>query len=112
MDPSCLVTTVQVGGGGIIVWGIFSCHTMGPVVPIEHRLNATAYLNIVADHVQPFMTTVYPSLDGYLPQGNAQIGFLNMTMSSLYSNDLHSAVLNPTEHLWDVVGWEIASWMC
>ncbi len=71
MDPSCLVTTVQAGGGGVMVWGIFSCHTLGPVVPIEHRLNATAYLNIVADHVQPFMTTVYPSLDGYLPQGNA-----------------------------------------
>ncbi len=34
-------------------------HTLGPLVPIEHRLNITAYLNIVADHVHPFMTTVY-----------------------------------------------------
>jgi len=24
MDPSCLVTTVQAGGGGIMVWGMFS----------------------------------------------------------------------------------------
>uniref|UniRef100_A0A8D3DL82 Uncharacterized protein n=1 Tax=Scophthalmus maximus TaxID=52904 RepID=A0A8D3DL82_SCOMX len=50
VDPSCLVSTVQVGGGGVMVWGIFSWHTLGPLVQIEHRLNATAYLSIVADH--------------------------------------------------------------
>ncbi|KAI5091794.1 hypothetical protein C0J45_19000 [Silurus meridionalis] len=37
------------GGGGVIVWGIFSWHTLGLLVPIEHRVNATAYLSIVAD---------------------------------------------------------------
>ncbi len=63
MDPSCLVSKVQAGGGGVMVWGIVSWHTFGPLVPIEHRLNTTAYLSIVADHVivHPFMTTVYPS---------------------------------------------------
>ncbi len=40
-------------------------------VPIEHRLNATAYLSIVADCVHPFMTTVYPSSDGYFQQDKA-----------------------------------------
>ncbi len=33
-------------------------HTLGPLVQIEHRLNATVYLSIVADHVHPFITTV------------------------------------------------------
>ncbi len=59
MDPSCLVSTVQAGGGGLMVWAIFSWHTLGPLVPIEHCLNTTAYLSIVTDHVHPFMTTVY-----------------------------------------------------
>jgi len=27
MDPSCLVTTVQSGGGGVMMWGMFSWHT-------------------------------------------------------------------------------------
>ncbi len=96
MDPSCLVSTVQAAGGGVMVRGIFSWHTLGPLVPIEHHLNATAYLSIVADHVHPFMTTVYPSSDGYFQQDNvtklksSQTSFLNMTMSSLYSNGLHS----------------------
>ncbi len=40
-------------------------------IPIEHCLNATVYLSIVADHVHSFMTTVYPSSDGYFQQDNA-----------------------------------------
>ncbi len=67
MDPSCLVSTVQ-AAGGVMVCGIFSWHTLGSLVPIEHHLNATAYLSIVADHDHPFMTTVYPSSD-VLPAG-------------------------------------------
>ncbi len=47
---------VQAGGGGLMVWGIFSWHTLSPLVPIEHRSNATAYLSIVDVH--PFMTAV------------------------------------------------------
>ncbi len=89
--------TVQTGGG-VMVWGIFSWHTLDPLVPVEHRFNATAYLSIVADHVHPFMTTVYPSSDGYSQQDtrcvtklkSSRTGFLNMTMSSLYSSSLHS----------------------
>ena len=64
MDPSCLVSTVQAGGGGVMVWGIFSCHTLGPLVPVEHHVNTTAYLSIVTDHLHPFMTTV-----DHLPMG-------------------------------------------
>ena len=52
-------------------WVIFSWHTLGPLVPIEHRLNTTTYLSIVADHVHPFMTTVSPSSDGSFQQDNA-----------------------------------------
>ncbi len=45
-----------------MVWGIFSWHTLGPLVLIEHRLNATAYLSIVADHVHPFKSNQIKSL--------------------------------------------------
>ncbi len=38
---------------------------------------------------------------------SSQTGFLNITMSSLYSNGLQSPDLNPIEQLWDVVEREI-----
>jgi len=95
-DPSCLVSTVQAGAGGVMVWGIFSWHTLGSLVPNEHRLNATAYLSIVADHVHPFMTTVTllmatssRIMHHVTNLKSSQTGFLNM-MTSLYSNGLHS----------------------
>ncbi len=50
MDPSCLVSMVQ-AGGGVMVWGIFSWHTLGPSVTIEHRLKVTAYLSTVVDRI-------------------------------------------------------------
>ncbi len=89
MDPSYLVSTFQAGGGGVIVWGIFSWHTLGPLVPTKHRLNATAYLSIVADYVHPFMNTVYQLLMATSSRimlhvtklKSSQTGFLNMKMS-------------------------------
>lgn len=53
------MSIVQSGGGGVIVWRMLSWHTLGPLILTRHHLNATAYLCIVADHVNPFMATIY-----------------------------------------------------
>ncbi len=83
MDPSFLVSTVQADDG---VEDIFLAH-FGPLST-----------NWALFKRHPFMTTVYPSSDAtsssimhhVTKQKSSQIGFLNMTMSSLYSNGLHS----------------------
>ncbi len=116
MNPSCLVSTVHAGWGGVMVWGIFSWHTLVPLVPIEHYLNATAYLCIVADHVHPFMTIVYPSSDGYFQQDNAPRHKAQIISDWFHEHDNEftllkgppqSPDLNPIEHRWDVVEREI-----
>jgi len=62
MDPSCLVTTVQVGGGGVM-GGVFLAHfrlLSANWANLPRPRNATAYLS--SDHVYLFMATMYPIL--------------------------------------------------
>ncbi len=98
-----------------MVWGIFSWCTLGPLVPIEHRLNTTVYLSIVADHVHPFMTTVYHLLM-YFQQDNAPCHKDQIISDWFLEHDdeftllkwpPQSPDLSPIEHLWDVVEREI-----
>ncbi len=91
MDPSCLVSAVQAAAGGVMVWGIFSWHTLGPLVPTEHRLNTTAYLSIVADHVHPFMTTVYHLLMAAFSRITRR-GIMDMQPTNL--QHLHDAIMS------------------
>lgn len=54
IHPSC----INDSGGGGMVWGTFSWHTLGPLISTKHRLNATGHLSIVSEPGHPFMTTV------------------------------------------------------
>jgi len=78
---------------------MFSWHTLGPLVPIGHRLNATANLRIFSDHVHPFMATMYPSFDGYFQQDNAPCHKARIISNWLLEHDNEFTVLKwPHSH--------------
>ncbi len=111
MHPSCLVSMVP---GGVMVWGIFSWHTLGPLVPIEHRLNATPEYCCWPCPI-PLWLQCNQSSDGYFqdnsPCHKAQIisdWFLEHDNEfTLLKWPPQSPDLNPIEHLCDVVEREI-----
>ncbi|GIY17379.1 transposable element Tc1 transposase [Caerostris darwini] len=58
MDPNCQQGTVQAGGGSVMVWAVFSWHGLGPLVRLDRTLTGNAYVQLLGDHLQPFMDYV------------------------------------------------------
>lgn len=93
--PSCLISTV-LSAGDVMMWRIFSWHPLGPLVPTDHHLNAHS---LTEDRCWPSLSLhdhSAPASDGYFQQDNAPfhkaqiISILNMTLSSMCANCLHS----------------------
>lgn len=110
MDPSCLVSTVQAGGGGVTVWGIFL------LLSVEHCLHATAWVLLLTMSIPLWAqcTHLLMSTSSRIPCHVTKLNssltvFSNMTWHEFtvlkwppQSSDLH-----PMEHLWNVMEWKI-----
>ncbi|GFU51197.1 transposable element Tc1 transposase [Trichonephila clavipes] len=69
--PRCTVGHKHAGGGSIMLWRTFSWAFLGHVVVVEQTMNATGYLNIIADQLHPYMTSVSRAGNGMFQQDNA-----------------------------------------
>ncbi|GFY11277.1 transposase domain containing protein [Trichonephila clavipes] len=69
--PRCTVVHKHAGNGRIMLSRTFSWVFLGPVVVVEQTMNVTGYLNILADQLHPYMTSVSPAGNGIFQQDNA-----------------------------------------
>lgn len=87
----------------LMVLGILSWHTLGPLVPVERPLNTASYRSIVADHVRPFMSTADQLLLATFSMIMPQIScHLILEHDIEFTVPPRSPDLSPIEHLWDV----------
>ncbi|GBN91772.1 hypothetical protein AVEN_21218-1 [Araneus ventricosus] len=93
-----------------MVWVMFSCHALGPLIPVEGTLNSCAYLSIVAYQVHPYMATVYLANDGVFQQDNVTFRVSKIVHAWFEEHDEefqllpwppNSPDLNPCENLWE-----------
>ena len=117
-DVNCLVPTVKHGGGGIMMWGCFSWHKMGPLVRIDGRINSERYIEeILGYHLIPFLEEFEEEYGEYFfQQDNASIHTSRKTRDFIEENAIillpwpgQSPDLNPIEHIWDELERNIRS---
>ncbi|GBM17643.1 Transposable element Tc1 transposase [Araneus ventricosus] len=110
--PSCTAGHTQAGGGGIMLWGTFSWAVLCPVVVVEQTMKVANYLNIIADQLHSYMAFVFPTGNGIFQQGSAPCHKARIVLEwfgehtdefNLMSWPPNSPVLNPKEHIWDVM---------
>ncbi len=112
MDPSCLVSMVQAAGGGLMVWGIFSWHILGSLVPIK-RHSLPEYCCWPCPSLYDYSVPIFWC---YFQQDNAPCHKAQIFSDWFLEHDNEftllkwppqSPDLNPIEHIWDVVEREI-----
>ncbi|KFM60793.1 hypothetical protein X975_13643, partial [Stegodyphus mimosarum] len=54
-----------------MLWGTFSWVAGGSLAVIEENMKAADCLNVTADHLHPYMVSVFPTGNGIFQQYNA-----------------------------------------
>ena len=92
-----------------MMWDAFSCHGVGPLNPLEGKLNANTA--ILSDHLQPMVNHFYPDRSGHFQDNNAPIHRAQVVTKwfDKHENDINhmswlcqSPDLNPIEHTYGI----------
>ncbi|KAK3538082.1 hypothetical protein QTP70_028642 [Hemibagrus guttatus] len=118
MAPGCTMGRRQDGGGSVLLWSMFCWETLGPAVHVDVILTRSTYLSIAADHVHPFMETLFPDGCGLFQQDNALCHKAEMVQEWFDDHNNQFEVLTPPPNspdlnsiqlLWDVLDKQVRS---
>ncbi len=100
-----------------MVWGIFSWHTFGPLVPIEHHLNATSTWVLLLNTFIPLWlqcTLLMATSSRIMSQSSNHLRLVSWTWQWVHFTQMASTVTRSQSNraALDVVERRFASWMC
>ena len=116
--PECLSTTVKHGGGGIMVWGVFSASGVGDLVRCDKSVTAKEYQNILRKGLLPSLAKLCTGdarQNAIFQQDNAPAHTAKSTQSWFERQDVpvmfwpgQSPDLNPIENIWSHIKVKLA----
>ena len=96
------------GQDGVMVWGCFTKHGLGPIVRLDGRITVKDYMAVLRNHLVPYINTLEDKENTIFQEDNTPIHTARVVKSWKEENNVvtfpwpaQSPDMNPIEHLRD-----------